>query len=194
MEEEELIPGISIDALRARNKLAFEALFLHYYKPLCYFSERLLKDQPAAEDIVEEIFIKLWDRLEQFESLLHVKRYLYKSCRNGCLDHIKVSQRVDARERTFISSLMDSEDSFDHEFIRSEVLGQIYQAIHQLPAQCGKIMSLSYIDGCQNADISKKLGLSVQTVKNQKTRGLKILQRQLAKLFYLLIIMFLYPF
>lgn len=191
MEEKDFTRGFSIDKLNQGDGRAFEALFHHFYKPLCFFSERLVGARDAAEDIVEEAFIKLWDRLDQFESVVHVRGFLYKAVKNACLDHLKVSARTGARELLFSCVSQQDEQGFYNEMIRSEVLGHIYRAIHDLPEQCARIITMSYVDGFKNAEISEKLGVSLQTVKNQKSRGLKLLQGQLAKYISFLVVLFL---
>jgi RNA polymerase sigma-70 factor (ECF subfamily) len=63
--------------------------------------------------------------------------------------------------------------------IRMEVFNELYREINQLPEQCGKIVRMGYIEGMKNEEIARELGLSIQTVKNQKTRGVMLLKRRL---------------
>lgn len=192
MDEKNYRQDFSIEALQAGDEQVFEVLFRKFYKPLCYFAERMVKNQLVAEDIAEESFIKLWNRIEQFGNISHIKHFLYKTSRNSCLDYLKLDQRAGLREKAFISSLDHYDDHFFNEMIRAEVLGELYEAIRQLPAQCRKIVSMSYIDGLKNSKIAEKLDISIQTVKNQKSRGLKILQNQFSKYSSFLVIISLY--
>lgn len=192
MDKKNCHTDFSIEALKTGNQSAFEMVFRRFYKPLCFFAARMIKDLPAAEDIAENSFIKLWNNLDKIEDFNHVKYFLYKVARNACLDHIKVSQRTDLRERLFTEHLKDDENNFFNELIRAEVMGELHQAIKLLPRQCGKIMSLSYIDGLKNPKIAEQLNISIQTVKNQKSRGIKLLQSQFSKYSTFLIIILVY--
>lgn len=147
----------------------------------------MLQDSSCSEDIVEDVFVKIWDRLEDFEDLSHIRNFAYRCCRNACLDHIKTSRRAGQRAMAYQESLDVQDDDLLREIIRAEVLGELHRAIHHLPGQCRKIMSLSYVEGCKNTEISRRLGISVQTVKNQKSRGVKLLQAGWAKHLYWLL-------
>lgn len=181
MTSNDAIGSFSAAELKKGDGKAFEALFRHFFRPLCYFVERIIGSQSTAEDIVAESFIKLWNRRDQFESLAHIKHFLYKVSHNASLDHLKTHRRETLREQGFARLLADSADDFHHEMLRAEVLGELYHAIAELPPQCSRVISMSYLDGLKNAEIAEKLGISMQTVKNQKSKGLRILQSQFSK-------------
>src|SRR5687767_1865258 len=81
------------DDFRKDEPQALNAIFKMYYAPLCLFAERMLRDRPAAEDIVGDTFIKLWNRHTDFENLMNVKAFLYITTRNACLNLLKQMQR-----------------------------------------------------------------------------------------------------
>jgi RNA polymerase sigma-70 factor (ECF subfamily) len=181
MTSNDAIGSFSAAALKKGDEKAFEVLFRHFFRPLCYFVERIVVNQPAAEDIVEESFIKLWNKRGQFQSIVHIKHFLYRVSYNASLDYLKTHQREVIREEIFAQLHVAISDNFHHEMLRAEVLGALYHAIAGLPPQCSRVMSMSYLDGLKNAEIAEKLGVSMQTVKNQKSKGLRILQSQFSK-------------
>jgi len=167
----------------------FKAVFEQYYGTLCYYAERLQLSTDDAEDVVSGVFLKLWNREEPFRDLQHLQAFLYRSTRNACLDHLKQTTREKERQLVFLleSEHFGREESA--ELIRLEVLRAVYLEIKNLPEQMGKIISMSYIEGRKNEEIAAELGLSMQTIKNQKSRALAMLRLRLpAELFTALLL------
>ncbi|GAB3910427.1 RNA polymerase sigma factor [Mucilaginibacter boryungensis] len=158
---------------------SFEIIFRKFYPSLCFFAERITGSHDDAEDVIEELFVKLWNKQLQFETEQHLKAYLYRSAKNACLDFLKVSERSDMRNTFFAEERGYSEDAYLNEIIRAEIISEVYHAIESLSPQCSKIITMSYLDGKSNQEIADELNLSVQTVKNQKGRGLAMLKQRL---------------
>lgn len=183
--EEELI-GL----LHKSNEEAFSVVFRDYYGALCYFAEKIVGTTNDAEDLVEEVFEKLWMKNKSFENLRHLKDFLYKSTRNACLDFIRRSSHSKERQLVFVHSQDNWQEDSASTIIRFEVFRELYREIKNLPEQCSKIISMSYIDGKKNEEIARELGLSLQTVKNHKSRGIALLRGRLsAELFGLLLLL-----
>lgn len=132
-----------------------------------------------AEDVVEELFVRLWNRQQHFTDEGHLKAFLYRSTKNACLDFIKKTERSGARNSFYASEVYENEEGYLNEIIRAEVIRELYQAIEDLPAQCNKVIKMSYVEGKSNQEIADELSLSLQTVKNHKARGLAILKSNL---------------
>jgi len=172
-----------INKLKKGNNEAFEEIFSSFYPALCNFANNFVYDVQVSEDFVQEVFISLWDYKKNFDDLLSLKSFLYKSVRNKCLNFIKhqkiVSNHIDA-------SLKDMENDafyFDH-IIEEETHRLIYDAINELPPGCRKILLLS-INGLSNPEIAEDLNISVNTVKTQKAIAYKQLRVKLKELFIL---------
>lgn len=162
--------------LKGQNPKAFAFFFDRHYNPLCYFAERLVRDQQVAEDIVEESFMKLWDKRSDFESEHGIKAFLYITTRNACINMIKQSQR-DTLSQAEMLYLAEKKEGFVlNEMIRAEVLRVIGQELNRLPVQCRTILKMSYEKGLKNHEIANKLAISIHTVRNQKARGLQLLR------------------
>ncbi len=167
--------------LKRGNSQAMISFFELYYAPLCYFAERLVHNRPAAEDIVEDSFMKLWKKHSDFESIQNIKAFLYITTRNACLNYVKQVQRDSASKKEIAYLSAGKEDFVLNAMIRSEVLREIYQAIEKLPAQSKKVFKMSVLDNMKNQEIAAELSVSIHTVKNQKMRAMQLLRMNLLR-------------
>lgn len=158
---------------------ALQSLLKQFYSPLCLFAERLLADSAAAEDIVGESFVKLWNKRTDFESVQNIKAFMYITVRNACLNHLKQAKRDSLSKKQLAYLTSEKEEFVLNEMIRAEVLKEIMHEINNLPEQCGKVLKLGYLEGLRNQEIADLLNISVHTVKNQKARGIQLLKIRL---------------
>lgn len=163
--------------LKKGNTQALHAVHDLYYAALRNFAAGLLSDPVAAEDIVIDVFVILWKKHEDFETLQNIKAFLYISTRNACINQIKKTQR-DSEMKTGLRNYLsaDSEEFVLNEMIRAEVLQQIYDAVESLPSQCRKVFKSCYVEGMSNAEVAEQLSISINTVKNHKAKALGLLR------------------
>jgi len=162
------------------KKEYFKRVYLDYYSALCYFASKIIGDDKEAEDIVEDVFVKFLQTERIFTEEDNIRAYLYTSIKNASLTHLTKSNRTKARESVYYAGLPESEQAHINDIIKTEVLRSVMQAIKALPGQAGKIIELSYMEGMKNAQIAELLGISEQTVKNLKSRGISILKTKLS--------------
>ena len=156
----------------------FQNLFQRFYQPLVFFARRLVQDEPVAEDIVTELFLKLWQKLDDFSTIQSIKAFLYISTRNACLNYIQQLQ-YQARVKNSLRYMMDDSDDYVlNNITRAEVLREVAELVEGLPPQCRKIILLSYSTGLDNREIARRLQVSVHTVRNQKVRGVELMKRR----------------
>ena len=157
----------------------FDYFFKLYYKALCFFANRYLNDLVTAEDVVSEGFIQLWNNKEKIESENHLRNYLYRAVYHLCLDCL---QKIKTKEK-YLHAIKDAtqeeENEYSRNVTRSETTRQLEQAIDLLPGQCKRIFHKLYLEGKSVKDVAEELGLSISTINNQKSRGIKILQSRL---------------
>lgn len=171
--------AFSIDAFCKGNPQAFNFIFDCYYRSVCFFASRLIPANPVAEDITQEAFVRLWEKHNAFDCERSIKAFLYIITRNACLNFLKRGRRDKMHEDCWLHLLDEAEDP-PALFMPSEmIMDKLSEAIESLPPECRRVMQLCYIEGLQNKDIAKKLGVSVHTVKNQKARGLVLLKKRL---------------
>lgn len=181
-EENDILADFSVEALKSGDERAFDAFFFHHYHSFCFFAKRLLKDRFAAEEIVEDSFIKYWQRHPDFDDLNSIKSFLYITIRNACINFIKTRETRAYHEASFSIQAGGSEAVLIEEIIRAETLQHIYQAIEELPAQCRSVLKLMYEEGLKSKEIAATLKIAVSTVDNHKARGIKLLKSRLSAL------------
>jgi RNA polymerase sigma-70 factor (ECF subfamily) len=158
---------------------AFDLLFKKFYPALVFFARRLTQDKPAAEDIVSDVFCKLCQQQLSFESEESAKAFLYISTRNACINYLdKVYFQSGVRDRLREELLKQPEDFVLNQIVRAEVARQMMQYVDHLPAECRKIMRMSFLQGISNREIAKQLQLSINTVRNQKARGIHLIRKR----------------
>jgi RNA polymerase sigma-70 factor (family 1) len=174
----------------AGEERGFDFLFKSYYKSLCFFANRYVKEISAAEDIVSDAFIHLWAKREKIKSESHLKNYLYKVIFHLCLrevEKIKVKGYVQIENETPEVQCLDK-NALEN-IIRAELLSEIYLSINSLPKECRRIFNKLYLEGKTVKEIATELNLSVSTVKTQKARALQFLRSRLSPRSLLLLLL-----
>lgn len=165
--------------IAAGDQLAFERLFREHYKPLCAFARQYVKDGERAEDLVQDLFFRLWQDREKVSVTTSVKAYLFASVRNRCLNVLATGARMRPLD----------EEADDHgteeglsEEERMHRLARVHAAIEALPEERGRIFKLSRYEGLKYNEIAVRLGISPKTVENQMGKALKTLREDLKDL------------
>jgi len=132
----------------------------------------------AYEDITQESFIRLWQKHDTFSCEDSIKAFLYIITRNACLNFIKHWQRQQKNKKGWAVHWNEAEDNVLGSLTRTDTSNEVQAAVRKLPRECGRIIWLGYIEGMRNQEIARQLRISVNTVKNQKTRGLHLLKKK----------------
>lgn len=168
----------------------FESLFKKYYPALCTFAYDFVNRHELAEEIVQDTFMKIWEKFDDLDIQVSEKAYLYRAVQNNCLNYIK-QHKVRARYSNELLQQMESRISLfsmasTHspveklEHAELEILAE--KAIRKLPPQCQDVFRLSRFEQLSYPEISRHLGISVNTVKTQMTRALQRLRDELLPL------------
>lgn len=168
------------------NEKVFHDIFNEYYATLCLFANRYVDDHDTAADIVQDVFVKLWQFKSDFLYLHQVKAFLYTSVRNRALNELEHNQVVLQYAQKVIEK---QKDSFFHDLIIEEETFRILtEAIDKLPAQMKAIMRLA-LEGKKNAEIAERLNVSAETVHTLKKAAYKKLRIYLKEYYYLLLLL-----
>jgi RNA polymerase sigma-70 factor (ECF subfamily) len=155
----------------------FEANFHEYYEALHRYAFSLIRDSEEAKDIVQQVFIKFWEKTEDLEVHASVKSYLYRSVYHQCLNKVR-DQKVRLRHAAGVLK-ENTEAVFLDETVAKETQARILQAIESLPAQCGIIFKKSRFEEKKYGEIAAELNLSVKTVEAQMSKALKLMREKL---------------
>lgn len=147
--------------------------FRQYYRPLCLYALHYLHDTADAEDVVQDCFANLWECVNDARTVSNVKSYLYSMVRNRCIDLLKKDNMFDSNITP--TDLVDK--ILDEEFEEcSFIEARLWTAIDSLPERCRETLLLCKQEGLKYEEIADRLGISVNTVKNQVSKALKILK------------------
>jgi RNA polymerase sigma-70 factor (ECF subfamily) len=157
----------------------FESLFKKWYSVLCPFVFRIVRDNEIAQDLVQDVFVKLWEKREQIEINTSVKSYLFKACMNAALNHEAARKKYKVTNDESITLSLSDAGSTDEGLHVSELQKKINEAIDTLPPACRSVFILSRFEEMSYKEIASTLEISVKTVENQMGKALKILRVQL---------------
>ncbi|WP_421918587.1 RNA polymerase sigma factor [Marinifilum sp.] len=161
---------------------AFREIHDDMYHSLCLYGYKMLSDQYLVADIVQEAFMVLWNRREEFTTLLGTRSYLYKIVRNKIINHIRKEQPV------FLEDNPTDELLIDNQISKEETYKLVRAAVAKLPDRTCKVVELT-INGHTNAEIAEFLGVSINTVKTLKKKGYAKLREMLKDNIYLLLLL-----
>ena len=165
------------------KRFDIDDLFRLYYRPLCLYAARFVRDADAVEDLVQAAFVALWERVQGGgRSPDSPKAYLYRMVHNRCIDAIRqAGKEADGS----VPVEMLAEDVPDEETVdRSFVCARLWTAIDALPPKRREILLLSKRDGLSHAEIAARMGISESTVHNQLTKALQTLRTGTDRVFF----------
>ena len=167
--------------LKENDEAAFELIFNKFSKKLYYFTLSYVHSQTETEEIIQNVFVSLWENRDMLSEAFPIQNYLYKVTINHIYNYFK-HQLV--RRRYFEKMILEGKDE-DHEVMQGILtndLGEIMnKIIGELPLRQQVIFRLSRAEGLCHAEIAKQLGLSVRSVENQIYRSLKYIREKLNK-------------
>ncbi|MEM6347345.1 MAG: RNA polymerase sigma-70 factor [Bacteroidota bacterium] len=178
--------SISTLAIIAGDSNAFESLFHQWYGRLCRYAMRYLTDPDEARDLVQGVFVKLWENRSKLVADNPLGAFLYTAVRNACLNQLK-HQKVRQDYQTHHQSLRPEWSGSPEEVLEAfELEERIREAIAALPDRCREAFTLSREEGLSYQEIAQRMGISPKTVEVQISKALKLLRQKLGPLFLLL--------
>ena len=174
--------------LSKRDEAAFEQVFKTHYKNLHAYAFTILKDEDEAEEMVQQVFFKLWERSEHLSFSGPIAAYLYRAVHNESLNFIK-HQKVKAGHQLQVAySMKNKSEQASPKMIRKELENKFREALNELPEQCRTVFQLSRFEDMKYKEIADKLDISVKTVENHMGKALKLLRTKLVDFLPLLLI------
>lgn len=166
----------------------FEQLFKAHYKALHAYAAAILKDVDLAEEMVQQMFLKFWEKRELLSISTSIKAYLYKCIYNDSLNYLK-HENVKTKYQDFTKLTANGfGEAASARAELSELQIKLSEALNDLPEQCRTIFQLSRFEELKYREIADQLGLSIKTVENQMGKALKILRLKLVDFLILVIL------
>lgn len=163
-----------------KTKEEFKTVFLEYYNPLCNYANKILSNEANAEDVVQEVFIKLWSKNDALKLNESLKSYLFKATQNKAFEFIRGAKvRSNLHDSLTLDEQQDPNyDELSEKYMRME---QLYSSLRHLPPKCREVFALHKFNGLTYAEIAESENISVKTVENHLLKAMKILRSLLNK-------------
>lgn len=162
--------------LNIQTEASFEALFHSYYEMLTRYAFTFINNSDEAEDIVQQVYINLWENRMKVQVHTSARSLLYKAVYNACLNRIK---HLKIKTRYNSEALYTTEQSYTHPTDQKELMNRLDEALKALPEQCRRIFEMSRFEQLKYHEIAEKLNLSIKTIENQMGKALKIMRMEL---------------
>jgi RNA polymerase sigma-70 factor, ECF subfamily len=160
------------------DEKAFQVLFRKYYPALCHFACQFLNDIDFAEEVVQEVFVRIWEKRMVLNVETSVKHYLFRSVRNHCFNQLQ-HEKIKKQYANKVLRSMYQEIDTEQYFIDTDIVQRIEKAIESLPPRRKEIFKLSREQGMKYKEIAECMGISVKTVEVQMGLALKYLRVEL---------------
>jgi len=162
------------------SEKVFEEVYKTYFKALHAYAFSILDDTEQAEEMVQQVFLKLWERKDRIEIHSSMQAYLYRSVFNESMNFLK-HEKVKQAHVSFVKhTTTESGNNHQRTIDSRELESNIRRAMNQLPEQCRTIFQMSRFEELKYREIADKLQLSVKTIENQMGKALKIMRAELA--------------
>lgn len=181
MEEHLLIAKIKRGEIHA-----FEYLFNQYYDWLCNYIFRLCGDRNLSKDIVQEVMVRLWERRNQISIKGSLKGYLFKSCHNQFLLHLrKQKKQPDLLDKVRWETIYESYfEKKEEDFYMKSARLKLEELIDKLPPKCKEIFIMNKLERRKYREIAQDMGISIKTVENQMSKALRIIRENASVLLF----------
>lgn len=179
MNHEELL----IEQLNRKEVSAFKELFDRFYRYLVLYATKWVERQEVAEDVVQDLFVQVWERDTRYSSYYGFKNFLYNSVKNACLDHLK-HKEVEGKYISYSLRHTERGEEPELEVMKDEVFRRLYQVLDKLPKRCKEVFKYS-LEGKKNSEIAEILRISELTVKAQKRYAMNYIRENLEKVYVL---------
>jgi RNA polymerase sigma-70 factor, ECF subfamily len=167
--------------IRNGDEGQFESLFRSSYVSLVRYAKTLIKDHDTAEEIVQDLFYRLWQDKEKLNIESSLNGYLFRSVHNRCLHYIEHNRVVERHAEEMAYRQPETQESPSDILNYKELQDKVARILERLPERCGTIFTMSRFEGLKYSEIAQKLSVSVKTVEANMGRALKEFRRELSQ-------------
>ena len=165
--------NLTLEGIRKNDRVHFKKCFNHFYEELVVYANSYLFDTNSSKDVVQEVFIHIWENAGKMHINTCLKAYLYTMVRNRCLNQLKSLKITDKSKFLKLNEDLiadSSKESFPAED-RDIVYNRVLQIVDTMPAGMQQIFKMKFVNNYKYLEIAEELGISVNTVKTQLKRA-----------------------
>jgi RNA polymerase sigma-70 factor (ECF subfamily) len=166
---------VLLQRLKLGDETAYHEIFNNYFSILVAFALKYLGDLDLSKEVVQNAFVKLFEKRNSLEISSNIKSYLFKMVFNDCLNVLKREKNILRLHNEYALGLDQYQDYIEISE-QTELEYKIYTAINKLPPQCKRIIQQSRFEGKKNQVIADELNISIRTVETQISKALKLLK------------------
>lgn len=166
-----------LESLKRGDNNAFEELYHFYKEPALRFCNSILKDTEESENIIQEVFIKIWNRRSTINPELNFTSYLFTIIKNRVFDYLKEVKKNEFLKEKFWEQVLEYK-AIDNE-VKEERFAKVKEAVENLSEKRKIIIKLNYEEGKSYEEIANQLNISKNTVKNQLVKAKQVIRKQL---------------
>ena len=178
-----------------REETRFEDIYLSYFSKMKYFAKEYVISEEDAENIVQDVFVELWENKEMLDMHMNLIAYLFTTIKNKCLNHLRhklvVQETASKLQEEYTISLrmnLDSLEAFDNNLFSDQDIEKIIsRALDTLSEKCRTIFIMSKIEGKKQKEIAQELNISINTIETQMGIAYKKLRIELKDYFPILL-------
>ncbi|MEQ8421149.1 MAG: sigma-70 family RNA polymerase sigma factor [Arenibacter algicola] len=176
--------------LKKGNEIAYTYLVELYYERLCDYASNLARDSFRSEDIVQNVFIRMWQQREKLNFNISIKSYLYKSVYNEFVDQYRKDIAITLLEKKYIEEINSNIEPSDNDKTE-RLIALVEKEIEQLPPKCKETFLLNKKEGLTYVEIAEFQNVSVGTVEKQMSKALNLIRNKIkGKLLSFLFVLF----
>ena len=190
-----IVPEHQIEQEEWVDEQAFEMVFKSHFRALHAYALAIVKDSAEAEEVVQNVFLKLWEKRENLKISTSLKAYLYKAVYHGSINQLKHEKvrMKHSEQQLYINQQEAASESMAFREEREEELSERFKrALNLLPEKCRMVFYLSRFEELKYQEIAQRLDISVKTVEAHMGKALKTLRTQLAEYMPVLLILLSY--
>lgn len=175
-----------ISLLLSGDESTFEKVYKHFFSPLHAYAINMVKDEDIAKGMVQNVFLKLWERRERLSFSGSIQAYLYGAVYHECLNHLR-HEKVKLKNQLYVENtkIESNEAMIGMELM--DLKANLHDAINELPERCRTVFHLSRFEGLKYKEIAEQLNISNKTVEAQMGKALKTLRVKLLEYLPLII-------
>ncbi|MBO7055293.1 MAG: RNA polymerase sigma-70 factor [Bacteroidales bacterium] len=162
----------------------FQSVYKTYYSRLCVFACGFLQNENDAEEIVQNVILKLWEQKDKINEIENMQAYLFRSVKNQCLNFIKRNKLADVYKTEAWKELKELEEqtmSNTQPEDNEQQIKQLKEAIETLPERCQEVLKMSKFEGLKNKEIADELQISLKAVEANISRAFTLIRKNFQK-------------